>query len=1038
MPVYNFRIMMENGGDEESKIENPEIANKFKEFRDAKNRLARDIIEGIDQALKQVCFEIKNKTPRSSGIVSGVIRVFASSPELQHDLGADKTKTFIKMLLWMWNHPEKIDAILDILEITLDDLDTDETGEDIPEELHGLSEEKLKLYEQALNQGQEENRRIRLMVVGMFKVGKTSLVHNLVEKMPAKRPQELTEDQRSTEGIDVHLCKVKDNIWTKLNPLAKPRKLAAALEHAYIPPFQGDDKQQPLMQQHADSSTSSEDEDRDTELKVLERGPQYPEPSTSIKLSVISEYMIRDNEPKNQQQKQVATSSSLGEPMQIDEDVGNDDNDPLIGVWDFAGQNIYYSSHHFFLNNRSIYLLLMNVTKSLDDKIEESNSLAGLVHKDFTCLQSFKFWINSIHMYNSMNDFVEETKPKIILIGTHKDKMHGTDAQKEEQMHAFFNKALTSFVDKKIVLKHIHEKKFLVNNMDKNDKAFDEIRTEVQALAEKQKYWREKHPVRFVQLEKEFDKKRAEDKEIIEYKEVLEINQKDIPVPVDTDKIKLFLELQHMYGNIMYFDTKELKTHVILSPQWIIETFKCFITHKEKDIKVSFLKCWKEYKECARLDEQLLQEILCNSGCSIDVIVRYMVHLNVLARPVRPEEEEPKEDEERTTDPKEIKFENFYIVPCQLKAGPNDSEMAELTRPVDWQCTPVLCFVFKDGFMPPAIYHRLLAACLQKWPIAKIKNRHVMYNGLGGFKTGKSSELRLWYHDHIIYARMIFMSKKQMDESAASECGNVRMVLHEKLMAILGLLPRSKHISKGTPFEEYLQCEQLTEHEEGLFKVNEFVMNNEVVCTESHLPGQGHPMDRHNVLKFWYKELLDTIDKQTCDQLEFVPSEIQLSRIAKALVLNKVKEIWLMGIELGITQPEMERLRKDYWKATPEDFVYSILIKWRNEQCGKLSDLRNVIMAVQKNEEKIVVDFIFEKIGEENGNQEDSSEGTRQDLERDDENLNGDPLADEESGNGNHESSEEESSENEEMDESLNGESGNKENQGDEVGGQRS
>ena len=60
-----------------------------------------------------------------------------------------------------------------------------------------------------------------------------------------------------------------------------------------------------------------------------------------------------------------------------------------------------------------------------------------------------------------------------------------------------------------------------------------------------------------------------------------------------------------------------------------------------------------------------------------------------------------------------------YIVPCMLKKIPNRKEFNEYVgHTMDPKSkTPVLCFVFKDIFMPASVFHRLLAACIHEWEI---------------------------------------------------------------------------------------------------------------------------------------------------------------------------------------------------------------------------------------------------------------------------------------------------------------------------------
>ncbi len=43
----------------------------------------------------------------------------------------------------------------------------------------------------------------------------------------------------------------------------------------------------------------------------------------------------------------------------------------MFNIWDFGGQHVYYTSHQTFLSNRAVYLLIMDASRSLDDKVRE-------------------------------------------------------------------------------------------------------------------------------------------------------------------------------------------------------------------------------------------------------------------------------------------------------------------------------------------------------------------------------------------------------------------------------------------------------------------------------------------------------------------------------------------------------------------------------------------------------------------------------------------------------------------------------------------
>jgi len=911
----------------------------------------RTLIDGLkgpqQETLKNIFLEVcKGET----------FSVDPNALELLVSLPVESKKEILKVAKHTQNDPEKREEVFEALGFNADR----------PQEVPLLDNEKIRMYYSALQSGQKENQRIRLMVVGMYGVGKTTLVNNLVDRNVDAQTQD-AEGQPivSTEGIEVHLCEIDQRSkWKTLKPNMKKKTLRTELkkiteehEEQYnlpIPKYEI----VPRLAENNEQREQTKPRSMDTEQASVQPG-HLNKGQEKLKAELEAEQA----EETPQSQPSIATSSSYLSAEVIQEHVEpecQNENKPFVSIWDFAGQNLYYSTHHFFLNKRSIYLLLMDVTRRLESPINESASQSGIIHKDFTCLDAFKFWINSIHMYSQIYDQETEIKPTIILIGTHKDKMNPdlTEKAKRSEMIEFFNEALLPFRDNEEILKHINEKKFLINNCDKNDPEYEDVRKEVRRLAEGQSYWTEKHPVKYIQLEKEFDKVRASGKEIVTFDEIQQMNSQ-IPVPLENDEaIRVFLEVQHLFGNILYFDTNELNNHVILSPQWIIEAFKCVINHK-KDIPHVLLKQWDEYKKCAKLRKELLSNMFAAKqvtlDCGLEVVINYMEHLNVMAKPVCPEDFP--EDEDCTANDHKPKLHDFYIVPCQLPAKA-DCDIEKLTNPERGFKTQALCFVFKDHFMPPATFHRLLVACMKYWEIAKTKDsknnsQMMLYNGFGAFKTCSNSQLRLWYCDHIIYARMIFQENIYNDERDidTEKCQQCRRILYGNLMAILGLLPRSKNLKKTTPYEEYIQCPHLTKHNEGLFRVNDFLVDKRFTCEDDHTDEEKHVLYKHDVLKYWYKDHLDAIEDRRDREFDGVPTDKGLRKIAQHLV--KMEEIWLLGIELGVTNVTLERMHQDHWKDGRNVLIFKMLIEWRNNKSEKLPELRKAIRAVQKNHERV-------------------------------------------------------------------------------------
>ncbi len=81
-------------------------------------------------------------------------------------------------------------------------------------------------------------------------------------------------------------------------------------------------------------------------------------------------------------------------------------------IWDFAGQDLYYNTHHFFLNSAAIFIVIVDINKPN--------------------LERFTFWLRSVHSY--------APKAPIIILNTHKDLVK-TEEKVEQEIHFCFKTA---------------------------------------------------------------------------------------------------------------------------------------------------------------------------------------------------------------------------------------------------------------------------------------------------------------------------------------------------------------------------------------------------------------------------------------------------------------------------------------------------------------------------------------------------------------------------------------------------------------------
>jgi len=110
-------------------------------------------------------------------------------------------------------------------------------------------------------------------------------------------------------------------------------------------------------------------------------------------------------------------------------------------------------------------------------------------------------------------------------------------------------------------------------------------------------------------------------------------------------------------------------------------------------------------------------------------------------------------------------------------------------------------------------------------------------------------------------------------------------------------------------------------------------------------------MNKNDVLKFWYKDTFAEIEDKRDRKYDRLPTEQDLSKVA--LSLEEMKEIWLLGIELGVPNIKMEKIKMDS-RQNKREFIFSVLMEWRRSKYEALPKLRKTIRAVQKNQDHFV------------------------------------------------------------------------------------
>lgn len=631
------------------------------------------------------------------------------------------------------------------------------------------------------------------MVVGMYHAGKTSLVHNLIDDFDKGKGKE------STVGLTVQECKinVQENRWTT-------QQITLDQRIKYI----------------AEGPTENQNSAKNSES--IDLIPIIPHKMMNLVLAFDS---------RNAQTNERAVLP------------------PTVSVWDFSGQDIYYNTHHFFLNKRSIYILVTKVDRVIQEEIE-----------------AFKFWINSIYFY-SKHGTTEIFAPIVFLVGTHKDKLNfKTEEKYEEFKENYFQELLKPFIKSPQILALIHEKKFLVSNLKPNSPVFKLIRQHVYDYSCKQV---NETPAIWIELEKRLKDRKAD---ILTLSQVIEEGKCTTGGILTKDSIMEFLKSHHAMGNILYFDMKQQipEEYVILNPSWAIIAFETFIKHIP-DKKPLNLSEHKDFEKLSILRPKLLDEIMQKADPRVlrhkEQVMDFLEKLDVFARPVCCEELDDNSQTPLVYTPQTTKYLDLFVVPCLLKRVPGDFDLNSFICPDEKdkspfsgksfdKKSPLLCFVFDENFMPPAVFHRLLATCIRQYGVVSrdSDSEYLLYNGFGIFPLENNYRFMIRYVDHIIYCQIWGKSKgEKCLQYFPTKAESLREVLTKSLEYILGTSINLTKCAKNKSFEAFVQCPCTTEPGKCLFSVLEFCNINEKLC------GQ-HVISRKDVLKVWFQKKLNELN----------------------------------------------------------------------------------------------------------------------------------------------------------------------------------
>jgi len=395
--------------------------------------------------------------------------------------------------------------------------------------------------------------RTKLMVVGYENVGKTTILDCLFPiRDLGETKGTLVRTEYLIELQGKYLRKYKPNELNKIHKeiiLENKQWNVQEIKETGLELIPVIDKSQKKIEIYFKDQETRDKWIERLKRVILNSATHGIEVNTHIWNSSAFNQFQHQNQSQNFEEKQ-----NINEKERKDKDEKekkkNQDDQVEFSTWDFAGQHDYYNTHHYFLSNRSTFLVLYRMDQGIKG------------------LESLDFWLKSLSSHLNQNYCDDNGKPfySIIIIGTFLDSI----VNDNQSVNKNFRKTKIMEIYDKNGLK---SPPFYFEVSCSTLENIDELREIIFNISLSHSYMGENVPVGYLTIEKsiyEF-RKLKQNHPIIEIQELMTYiqSQYQFSFEFDIEFVKRALKLLHEWGICIYFDKPiELSNIIVLDPQY--------------------------------------------------------------------------------------------------------------------------------------------------------------------------------------------------------------------------------------------------------------------------------------------------------------------------------------------------------------------------------------------------------------------------------------------------------------------------------------
>ena len=541
-------------------------------------------------------------------------------------------------------------------------------------------------YEEALKLGEKSVTYGHVMFIGPPGAGKTSLLHALMNKPLPQANSTVVADTKhilpqwvdasghtqwkeiSKDDEIAELTRLAKRAHPKLDILYKMHQVTSSSETicSHQPSEQIEQQAQSALEAAVEEVSSSPD--------LINRS---------------SSNSLHSDQPNFERIEKQAQSALEALMKQVYKRISIEDDTievPILHIWDCGGQPVFLNVIPAFLTSKTMFYLLFDASKHLNNKVELLWHHEGQAKKEgemcVTTIDLLLQWMAVIH--NNVSKDGLRNFPKVAIVGTHSDLLNVEDKKKIKAEIEFkcrdkhFDDIFTgiTFVDNTTAGKGKME-----------DQAITDIRKGCQEFVSKLGV---ATPTSWVLFRKVLSSIAGEHP-VISYSDAEAVAK---VCNISVESLSSVLKFCHDLGVFLFYTRiPDLKQKVIINPDWLVHELGKLLHPSESQRITETRRIRREFEESGILDQTLLKEIWESSGEISAWQIMSLLKKFLLAISIG--------------DSKDNYFLPLMLTRSSLSCSSSQVSVEERSSP--------LHIIFDTNYTPPGFFIRLIAS-LSKHP----------------------------------------------------------------------------------------------------------------------------------------------------------------------------------------------------------------------------------------------------------------------------------------------------------------------------------